>query len=292
MTYSPSSGKYTATWCASSSYGATSIMYGLSATPCNFCAIGMETRRDLVDKDATYKAFYSADSATTGGFTSPLACVTKAGYGYDGRIANKCLVGSYNAGGNYKACTSCGVTGLTTLDDASKQTSQADCGISVGYGRHDGAIQACPLGECWPQCVCVWGGGWKGRRDGGWAAGSSGRPAFCAVLLPQALPLLLFSLWIQIVLAWYVCSCLHLSCRSSMCLCQTCLLARISTALMLHTVSGVHLLVPAQFVLCPAGTYNDAFQSNSSKACTACPGNMYTYQAGGSSLDDCNVCRE
>ncbi len=40
----------------------------------------------------------------TGGFISPSACVNKAGYGYNGRISQKCDVGYYNDKDTISAC--------------------------------------------------------------------------------------------------------------------------------------------------------------------------------------------
>jgi len=70
--------------------------------------------------------------------------VTRAGYGYDGRVANKCPVGSYNAAGNYNTCTKCDA-GLSTPDDAEQQVSEANCALAVGYGFHDNTVVPCPM---------------------------------------------------------------------------------------------------------------------------------------------------
>jgi hypothetical protein len=75
----------------------------------------------------------SAAFNSDNGFTSPMACVTKAGYGYNGRVANKCPAGSYNGAGNYGTCTQCPV-GYSTPDAAESQVAQSDCTIAVGYG--------------------------------------------------------------------------------------------------------------------------------------------------------------
>lgn len=88
----------------------------------------------------------SAAYAVADGFTDPQACVTKAGYGYDGRGANPCAAGSYNAAGNYGQCTQC-PSGLTTTTTTDNQASIANCVMKPGYGLVDNVIQLCPAGE-------------------------------------------------------------------------------------------------------------------------------------------------
>jgi hypothetical protein len=34
------------------------------------------------------------------------------------------------------------------MNDPSKQVSEADCTLAVGYGFHDNTIVPCPVGEC------------------------------------------------------------------------------------------------------------------------------------------------
>lgn len=145
MYFSAASNAYRAVNCDSNSYGVKDLTYGLAAFPCRDCPAGMETSTTA----APSSTFYTAGS----GFTSPMACVTKAGYGYNGRVATKCPAGSYNAGGNYATCTKC-AAGLTTADDASLQTTSSDCKLGPGYGFHNNAIVPCPIGECcW--CACL-----------------------------------------------------------------------------------------------------------------------------------------
>lgn len=67
------------------------------------------------------------------GFTSIKACVTRAGYGFDGERAIKCPVGWWNAPGNYEGCTQC-PPHLITANNPSQQASEADCNIVVCLG--------------------------------------------------------------------------------------------------------------------------------------------------------------
>lgn len=87
----------------------------------------------------------SAAYATPDGYTDPQACVTKPGYGYDGRAANPCAAGSYNAAGNYGLCTQC-PSGLTTSTIPEQQASMADCKMAPGYGLIDNVVQMCRAG--------------------------------------------------------------------------------------------------------------------------------------------------
>jgi len=144
MYFSVSSNTYRAANCDTNSYGVSSITYGLSAYPCRDCPAGMQTSTSLPNS----AAYYVSNGAGKQGFTSPMACVTKPGYGYNGRFATKCPAGSYNAAGNYDTCSQC-PTGLSTPDDVNRQLSQADCTLAVGYGFHDNTIVPCPVGT-WP----------------------------------------------------------------------------------------------------------------------------------------------
>ena len=137
MYFSPATSKYTAVNCETNNYGVANTTYGLAAYPCRDCPAGMQTSASL----SASAAFKSAN-----GFTSPMACVTKAGYGYNGRVATKCAAGSYNADGNYGTCTQCPV-GYSTPDAAASQVAQSDCTIAVGYGFYNNAVIPCPVGE-------------------------------------------------------------------------------------------------------------------------------------------------
>lgn len=82
------------------SYGVADKVYGLAQTPCKLCPAGTKADNDLADANtlAGYQAIRAAN-----GFFNPLACVTKPGYGWDGRVASLCPKGWYNVGNNYKA---------------------------------------------------------------------------------------------------------------------------------------------------------------------------------------------
>ena len=137
MYFSPASGTFRGVDCATNNYGEAKQTFGLAAFPCRDCPAGMQTSVSLTNS-SRYKA--------TQGFTSPMACVTQAGFGYNGRVANKCPAGSYNAAGNYGTCTKCPV-GLSTSNNATEQLTSADCKVAKGFGFHDGVVQACPVGE-------------------------------------------------------------------------------------------------------------------------------------------------
>lgn len=96
MYFSAATGLFMAVNCSSNNYGVSNITYGLAAYPCRDCPAGMQTSTSLI----TSAAFKSDH-----GFTSPMACVTQMGYGYNGRVATKCPAGSYNDAGNYGTCT-------------------------------------------------------------------------------------------------------------------------------------------------------------------------------------------
>jgi hypothetical protein len=82
------------------------------------------------------------------GFYSALACTTLPGYGYNGRIAQKCDTGFWNPQDVRSACTACAY-GLTT-EGVGLADNEADCGIAAGYGYHNDsgtfAIVPCPIG--------------------------------------------------------------------------------------------------------------------------------------------------
>jgi hypothetical protein len=137
MYFSPATTKYTAVNCESNNYGVANTTYGLAAYPCRTCPGGMQTMASLAPS-STYKS--------DNGFTSPLACVTKAGFGYNGRVASQCPVGAYNAEGNYGTCTQC-PAGYSTSSTAAQQVAQADCKVAAGYGFYNNAVIPCPVGE-------------------------------------------------------------------------------------------------------------------------------------------------
>lgn len=143
MYFSAATNTYRAVNCDTNSFGVADATYGLAASPCRDCPAGMQTSTSL----ASSVAYWVSDGNGKQGFTSPMACVTLPGYGYNGRVASKCPAGSWNAGGNYAGCTSCPV-GLSTADDASSQVSSSNCTVAVGFGFHNNVVMPCPVGEC------------------------------------------------------------------------------------------------------------------------------------------------
>jgi hypothetical protein len=144
------SGKFKAIWCDNNNYGAASQRFGLEAAPCTACPYNMVTIKPTGSPPASDgPPFYSdtdGNEGGDGGFVDPKACVTKVGYGYDGRISYKCPPGWFNEGNNRKACQQCPY-GRTTLDNAAKQATETDCGIAPGFGWFEDAIVPCPIGE-------------------------------------------------------------------------------------------------------------------------------------------------
>lgn len=121
------------------SYGVYADTFGLAQTPCKLCPAGT-----VVDSDnPPSKGFLAAGQ----GFYDPQACVTKPGYGYDGRVATLCPKGWYNAGNNYLACTQCGY-GLTTgtPSDSALKTTADNCLAAAGFGEYYSKMQLCPAG--------------------------------------------------------------------------------------------------------------------------------------------------
>ncbi len=122
------------------SYGvAGDKVYGLAQTPCKLCPANM------VVTTSTPSSNYSVTGAN---FWDPLACVTKPGYGYDGRVSSLCAKGWYNEGNNYLACTQCAY-GLTTdvpNVEGTNTDAEADCQAAPGFGNYNGTMQQCPAG--------------------------------------------------------------------------------------------------------------------------------------------------
>lgn len=98
MYFSPDTKLFRAANCETDNYGVSNKTTGLAAYPCRACPAGMQTSVSLTNSN-TYHA--------TNGFYDPKACVTKVGYGYNGRVATQCRPDSYNAAGNYGTCTQC-----------------------------------------------------------------------------------------------------------------------------------------------------------------------------------------
>lgn len=134
MYYNPTTKNFTVVNCNSDNYGVAAKTYGLGGFACRQCPTNMKT-------DPTLSAAYYV----TNGYTNPLACVTKVGYGYNGRIATQCPIDSYNDEGNRHTCTKCDYGLRTTgVDTAQKDTN--DCGIAEGFGYHNSMVQPCPIG--------------------------------------------------------------------------------------------------------------------------------------------------
>jgi hypothetical protein len=141
MLFNAAAGAFRAVNCDSNRYGATNITHGLAALPCRDCPAGTQANTSLPRS----AAYWVSDGAGKQGFISPLACVTRPGWDWNGRTASKCPAGSYSAG-NLERCTAC-PEGLSTADDASAQVDVSNCTLAVGYGFHDNAVVPCPLGE-------------------------------------------------------------------------------------------------------------------------------------------------
>lgn len=97
-------------------------------------------------------ALYSADryayDATTGGFYSPTACLTAAGFSFDGIQATPCPKGWYNdaQGDDANKCTEC-PTGITTYYEQSQ--SAADCKyVLPGWQFPNAANPAANVTQC------------------------------------------------------------------------------------------------------------------------------------------------
>jgi hypothetical protein len=93
--------------------------------------------------------YYGANSALGAeGFISALACVTKAGFGYNGRIAQECDQGTYNAADTRSTCTPCSY-GFTT-NGVGVGITEADCGPAAGFGYYNVSgtpnLVPCPIG--------------------------------------------------------------------------------------------------------------------------------------------------
>jgi hypothetical protein len=92
----------------------------------------------------TSAQYFTTNADGTRGFISALACVTQDGYGYNGRVAQKCAQGKYNNKDNYLDCKDCPY-GMTTQDVGAGYT-QADCGVAAGFGWVNGKVDLCPIG--------------------------------------------------------------------------------------------------------------------------------------------------
>jgi len=145
MYYSPASQAFYASNCDFNNYGAPNITYGLSAFPCRDCSVGM-VANTVYAGSAAYFRVDNNTSPARGGFVSPMACVTQPGFGYNGRTASKCPVGTYNPPGTLTSCAKCAF-GLSTRDDAESQVSAGNCTLAAGFGFHSNSIVPCPIGK-------------------------------------------------------------------------------------------------------------------------------------------------
>lgn len=123
--------------CSSDNYGVTGTTYGVSAMPCRDCPTGMST----VGGNALSDLYLDG---TTNGYYDGRACVTDAGYGYNGRVATKCQIGYWSAGGGNTTCTACDY-GYTTVAEGSD--AAADCVMAAGFGSYSGVVRTCPTGS-------------------------------------------------------------------------------------------------------------------------------------------------
>ena len=93
----------------------------------------------------TSASYFVTNPDGSGGFISIKACVNLPGYGYNGRVSQKCDAGTYNQGDTYGTCQACPF-GMTKQDVGVGITS-ADCGTAAGFGLVNGTIKPCPIGK-------------------------------------------------------------------------------------------------------------------------------------------------
>lgn len=94
--------KYRGVNCASDNFGAANKTYGLAIFPCRDCPANMVTSKSLTPE--YWSNTTAPDNTAQTGFTNSKACLTKPGYGYDGRGGTICPIGQYNPGGNVNNC--------------------------------------------------------------------------------------------------------------------------------------------------------------------------------------------
>jgi len=151
--YSSASGAFTAVDCKTGQYGIPNVTYGLMAFPCRSCPDGMTTSM-YVPESAQYYVSYGNGR---GGFTDAKACIPRAGYGYNGRMATRCPAGWYNPPGSMSPCTQCPY-GRSTPDEPEAQVSVVNCWLAPGFGFHNNQTSPCPIGEhlLLPQQQVTW----------------------------------------------------------------------------------------------------------------------------------------
>jgi hypothetical protein len=92
----------------------------------------------------TSNSFYQNNTDGTGGFISVKACVNLPGYGYNGRVSQKCDKGTFNAPDTYGTCTACPYG--TTTTDVGAGVVIGDCGVAPGFGKYNNSYMPCPVG--------------------------------------------------------------------------------------------------------------------------------------------------
>jgi hypothetical protein len=117
--------------------------FDLDIRNCQDC-VGLVTSSNSTSYPVS-SSYYVNNGDGTGGFISPLACVTQPGFGVYGNRGLPCPKGTYNAQDNYNECTACPAP-LTTPGLGAGVTV-ADCGAPAGHGYHSGAVGLCPVGE-------------------------------------------------------------------------------------------------------------------------------------------------
>lgn len=144
--YSTITGAWRARACDTNNYGVANRTYGLTPQACKDCPTGMVTSTDTILYPNSSAYFYTNPEDGSAGFISALACVTEDGWGYNGRVAQQCDVGSYNSKDTRSTCTKCGY-GLTTSAVGAGVT-EADCGLAAGFGNNTAtlAIAPCAIG--------------------------------------------------------------------------------------------------------------------------------------------------
>lgn len=91
--YKPTTQTFAAVNCIHNNYGVNAHTPGLSANPCRDCPTGLLTNATMTP------GLFVMDNGV-GGFTAPKACVTAPGFGFNGREAVKCQVGTFSPPGS------------------------------------------------------------------------------------------------------------------------------------------------------------------------------------------------
>lgn len=131
--------------CITNSYGVSNKTFGLTPYACRDCPANMVTVNNASYPKSS--AFFVDNNDTTKGFIDVRACVTVAGYGYNGRVAQACDMGYYNGKDNYDLCKKCDY-GLTTAG-VGAGVAPSSCGLAAGFGLDavSKTILPCAIGE-------------------------------------------------------------------------------------------------------------------------------------------------